>query len=425
MKQTSLEDRHLIKEMISQGLKSKEIAEQLGWSVKTVEKWRNRIRQDKLTSQIGRPRKGAMSQFSEVIARQVKAWRDDYRGWGGRTIRCEFSIEPRWQQGKIPSSATINRYLKQSGLVTGREKREPLPFIAKIECSQVHDLWQIDGQGNEQVHGVGFVSMLNIKDVISSLYVGIYPARLAGPKSHPTTRHYQAAIRSGAIYCGLPKQVQTDHASVFYDNSSKSPFPTLFSLWLIALGIEPVFSRIHRPQDQGKVERSHQTIWKQMCRQTPYHNWENFYEKCQQRRIWLNEFFDSSATDNKPPLIANPKAKHSGRVYHPSLERNLLALDLVYDYLEKGKWWRRISKDGTFSLGKQVYYLPGVKPKAQAEIRFRKSDQSLLICLDNELCFRTKIKGIALDDLIGELHEPIPGTQLEIPFLTSHITTTL
>lgn len=425
MKQTSLEDRHLIKDLITKGLRSKEIAEQLGWSVKTIEKWRIRIRQDKLSSPIGRPRKGAMSQFSELIARQVKSWRGDYRGWGGRTISCEFSIDPRWQREKIPSCATINRYLKQSGLVIGREKREPLPFIAKIEASHAHDRWQIDGQGNEQLEGVGYVSMINIKDVVSSLYVGIYPAQLSHPKSHPTTRHYQAAIRSGAIYCGLPKQVQTDHASVFFDNSAKSPFPTLFSLWLIALGVEPVFSRIHRPQDQAKVEKAHQTVWRQMCRQTPYYNWEHFFEKCQQRRVWLNEHFKSTATGNKPPLIANPNAKNSGRVYHSAMERELTLLDRVYDYLEKGRWWRRISKDGTFSLGKQVYYLPDVKPKAQAEIQFRKSDQSLLICLDNELCFKTKIKGISLDDLIGELHEPIPGTQLEIPFFTSHITTTL
>lgn len=416
MKSTSLEDRSRIKELVAEGLTSQAISERLGWSVKTIEKWRTRIRRDEISSRMGRPRKGAMSQFPEVIFRQVKSWRMDYRGWGGRTIQCEFSVDIRWQSEKIPSSSTINRYLKQSGFIAARDKGEPLPFIPKIEATRAHDLWQIDGQGNEHLQGVGYVSMLNIKDVVSSLYVGIYPAQLANPKSHPTTQHYQAAIRSGAIYCGLPKQVQTDHASVFYDNTSKSPFPTLFSLWLVALGVEPIFSRIHRPQDQGKVEKAHQTVWRQLSRQTPYCNWEHFYEKCQQRKTWLNQHFASNATTNKPPLIANPQAKHSGRTYHPSIEPDLLKLDRVYDYLEKGRWWRRISKDGTFSLGKQVYYLPGVKPKALAEIHFRKMDQSLLICLDNELCFKSKIKGISLIDLMGDQQQPLPGTQLEIPF---------
>lgn len=424
MKKTTQEDRNLIEELVKSGFRSSEIALRVGWSVKTVEKWRLRIRQSKTESLMGRPKRGALSQFSESVCGQVKSWRNEYEGWGSKTIKCEFSVQQRWQKEKLPSSSTIYRYLKQECLVKKNERHQLLPHLPKIGAKEPHDLWQMDGQGNEWVNGVGVVSMLNVKDVVSGIHVGIYPAHMKSERNHPSTSHYQTAFRLGAIYRGLPKQVQTDHASVFYDSTSKSPFPTLFSLWLIALGIEPVFSRTHIPQDQGKVERSHQTAWGQVCRKSPYRNWLHFFEYCQQRCAWLNEHFPSTACGNQPPLSAHPNGKHSGRAYHPSIERELLSLDRVYDYLEKGKWWRIISKDSTLSLGGHVYYLAGAKPKSQALIRFRKSDCSLLISLDNELCFKPALKGLTLDDLIGNTQLPIPGTQLELPFNEAVVVTT-
>lgn len=96
----------------------------------------------------------------------------------------------------------------------------------------------------------------------------------------------------------------------------------------------------------------------------------------------------------------------------------MISLDRTYDYLELGEpWWRKVSKDSTISLGGQVYYLKDARPNAQASIKFRKSDTSLLITLVNELCFTCKIKGLTLDDLIGGDAFPFPGTQLKLPFI--------
>lgn len=414
MKITSQEDRQKIKELVASGLKSKDISQIVGWSVKTVEKWRSRLQKSLDVSLIGRPKLGAMSHFPDALRDRIKDLREEYHALGGKMLYWKLHSESGGI--KLPSPATIDRYLKHKGLVRTNEKHEPLPHISKIVAKEPHDLWQIDGQGNEQVGGVGIVCMLNLKDVISSLHVSIYPKWMKSKQSHPTTQHYQTAVRLGAIHHGLPRQIQSDHASVFYDNHSKSPFPTLFFLWLIALGVDPVFSRIHRPEDQGKVEKSHQTMWAQVDRRTPYQNWEHFFEHCQKRRVWLNEIFPSTACGDKPPLKAFPQARHSGRPYSLALERTLLSLDRVYDYLEKGCWWRRVSKDLTISLGKQVYYLKEARPNTQVQIRFRKSDRTLLISLVNELCFTCPLKGISLDVLIGDVQLPLPGIQLKLPF---------
>ena len=129
----------------------------------------------------------------------------------------------------------------------------------------------------------------------------------------------------------------------------------------------------------------------------------------------MNEKFPSSACDNQPPLTAYPGAAHSGRHYSPEIEQRLCSIDRVYDYLENEQWWRKVSKDSTISIGGRVYYLKDAKPNTQVKIQFRKSDTSLLITIVNELCFKCKIKGLDISDLIGERDFPFPGVQLKLP----------
>lgn len=414
MRITTLEERHKIQELIEQGMTSKEISAQLGWSKGTIDKWRSSHRSSDLSSRMGRPVTGPMSDGclsgTKVL---VKRLRQEYPGWGGRMLRCELLS----RGCELPSASSIHRYLKQEGLIEDNEKHEKQPVFHLVEVKAPHDLWQIDGMGNEVVNGLNVYAMLNIKDVFSSVHTSLFPAQMRTPNSHPATRHYQAAFRLGAMEHGLPLYIQSDHASVFFDNNSKSPFPTLFFLWALALGVRPVFSRVHQPTDQGKVEKSHQITWAQIDRKTPYPTHDTFFDYCQQRRMWLNECFPSSASQDLPPLVANPKARHSGRHYNLQTESQMICIERIYDYLENGKWWRRVSKDHTIALGGQVYYLSGAKPNTQACITFRKTDTSLLITIVNELCFKCKIKGISVETLMGKDVLPLPGVQLKLPFI--------
>lgn len=416
MKRTTTQDLDQIEKYVSGGKTSEEIAQILGCSKKVVDKWRQRLRRGIGPSAMGRPAGGAMSSFCVTVCQQIKDWRTDYAKRGGKTMYTDLLNDSRFAGKAIPSKSSIQRYLSEQGMSQVYGRHTELTTFESPKPEKAHQIWQLDGRGNEQVNGVGTVSMLDIKDVFSNVYAGVYPAMLKGARSHPATRHYQTAVRLAAMNHGLPEQVQTDHASVFFDNGSKSPFPTLFFLWLIALGIEPVFSRIHIPQDQAMVERSHQTVWNQVCRKSGYRNWEYFFLACQQRRQWLNDCLPCSSLDNRPPLIAFPEAIHSGKVYHYANERQLLDIDKVFHWLEGQFWYRRISKDQTISLGGNVYYLHLAKPNALAFIRFRKSDQCLLLHIDNQFCIKTPIRKMDLDDLIGPDHLPLPGVQLQLPF---------
>lgn len=373
-----------------------------------------------LHSSMGRPIVGSMGSFPESLRKAISDLRDKEKGWGADTILSELQLDKRWIDTKLPSRSSLASFLKQEGFTKVYEPHSPVPVPVCQKAKRSHSLWQVDGQGNVNVSGVGAIAMLNIKDVYSSVYVCNLPTRMKSMTSHPNTCDYQTAMRFGFIQHGLPHMLQSDHASVFYENSSKSPFPTRFCLWLIGLGIQPCFSRVHRPTDQGKVERAHQTFSRQvLSRKGGFKNWEDLLYVCQQRRQRLNEHIPSSATDNVPPLKKYPKARHSGRFYHPEQEAQMINMQRIYAFLAKGKWFRKVARNKTVSLGSKVYYIPGAKYQQQLVITFNNHKKLLIFQNDKEqIIYQAPVKDLYPELLMGNLEqfERLPALQLELPF---------
>lgn len=300
------------------------------------------------------------------------------------------------------------------------EKHSDLPVPPYFTLSRPHELWQLDGRGNEDVKGVGLIALLNIKDVFSAVYVSCFPAQMKSMQGHPDTDSYQMALRHGFHKFGLPDQIQCDHASVFHDNRSKSPFPTRLHLWLIGLGIELLYSRVHQPTDQANVERSHQILFNQTVRSAkPYKNWKHFYEKCQKRLHVLNNELPSRSSNELPPLKCHPGAQHSGKWYFAQKEGDLLNMDNVWLYLATCKWYRMVASNKTVSLGGQVYYIPNTKPREQLVISFCSQCKFLMFRnAENVLINISPISGIDKSVLIGKMNDffNVPALQLKIPF---------
>lgn len=372
-----------------------------------------------LHSAMGRPRTGPMGSFPAAMADSALSLRRAHPGWGPATLLRELSLDPRWQGGPLPSRGTVAALIRSHGLQARREPNVPLPLPACQRAKRSHSLWQVDGQGNRQARGAGPVAMINIKDVVSKVYVACFPARMGGMQGHPSTSDYRTALRLGFMGHGLPKRVQSDHASVFYDNRSRSPFPTVFCLWLVSLGIAPCFSRMHRPTDQGAVERAHRTVAAQVLeRAAPFRGWQDLFGYCQQRRRALNEELPSSATGGGPPLVERPGAAHSGRHYHPANEAGMVRLGRVFAFLAKGKWYRKIGGNRTVHLGGHAYYVPGGRPGQQLAATFCPHRKRLLFHDGNgDAVHSAGIKGISVESLMGELAmDNFPNVQLELPF---------
>jgi len=366
---------------------------------------------------MGRPKSGDLSSYDEKISKQILYLRKLNPEWGPITLLVELQGNPQFNSVELPSIRCIARFLKSKNLTKTYEPHSALPVDKRFKPKKSHQLWQVDGQGNSLIEDVGPIAMLNIKDVYSKAYIASWPAEMTSMKGHPNTSDYQTALRLGFIEFGLPKTLQTDHASVFYDNKTKSPFPTILHLWLIGLGVKMVYSRVHQPTDQGVVERSHQTIEKQALKRTEvFQDWQALYDYCQKRRKKLNQEIPSRSTDSKPPLVAHPDAKHSGRYFQVIQEADLIKLKRVYKFLSKQTWFRKVGGNKTISLGGQVYYLPESKAKQQLKISFKKKSKMLIFQDDKEQKIaKLPIEGISKERLMGNL-KILPSYQLMIPF---------
>ena len=330
------------------------IAHQMKWRPETIRKWRQRGREKGragLVSQMGRPKKGAMSSYPEEMRTTLLTLRQTHEGWGPATLVIELGKDSRFAGCKLPSQASVARFLKEQELVKKQEKHAELPKSQLYPANAPHEVWQMDAKGYDKVEGVGMVMLVNVNDRASHARLLSYPCQVGDDKvtRHANRSDYQIALRLAFTDWGLPRALQVDHESVFYDNKTKSPFPTPFHLWLVALGIKLCFSRVHTPTDQAMTERSHQLWYDQVIKGQTFQSWLHLYQALLQRRHFLNYELPCAALGQLPIMLVHPHASHSGRHYRPEYEEHLLDLTRVHSYLSHGRWFRRVGGNGTIS----------------------------------------------------------------------------
>lgn len=416
---TTLEERIEIGERWEAGQTDPEIAAALGFSIWVVRKWRRRYQRHGragLGSRMGRPAMGALGHFPEEVQDAIREMREAHPGWGPDTIRVEWQKDPTLGGLPQPSRSRIAAFLKQENYTRPYERHTEPPQPQKKKVQQVHEEWEMDAQGVINVAPVGQVSIINIIDVRSRLKVESYPC--VGT-SHPSMKYYQLILRRAFSHYGLPQRVSLDHDSAFYDNVSPSPFPTLFHLWLIALGIQVRFIEDPPPTEHSLIERTHQTLYQQAVAGQTFTDRHTLQHRLTERRHFLNHDFPTSALQGRAPLEAYPEAAHSGKPYRLEWEEAVLNLERVWAYLAQGRWFRRCSSQGQFSLGGQRYNAGKDFARQQLEITFNSQTQELACRTANaeqELFF--PIRGLTKADLMGELNPllTLPEYQLSLPF---------
>jgi hypothetical protein len=353
-RETTLQQRIEIIERAQAGESDAEIAQATSYSIWTVRKWRRKERdhgRTGLVSERGRPATGALGTATMEIRDAIRTMRQASPGWGPETIRVELSRDARFKGHHIPSRARIAAFLKQEGLTRSyqhhSELSQPLPTTATL----AHEEWELDAQGVVKVDGMGSVCLINISDLVSRVRVGSQVAHCR----KPSTPDYQLACRLAFLRYGLPQRISLDHDTAFYDSTSASPFPSLFHLWLIALGISVRFITHPPPQEHAVIERSHQVIYQQALQGQTYFDADVCQQSVDRRLDFLNQRYPSRSLGGQAPLQANPCARHSGRHYHPDQELELLVVDRVFAYLAQHRWFRLVSAQGQFFVGAHRY----------------------------------------------------------------------
>ena len=148
---------------------------------------------------------------------------------------------------------------------------------------------------------------------------------------------------------GRPMKLRVDNGSPW---GTQQTLPSALALWLVGLGVTPIYGRPARSTDNAIVERSHGVLaqWVEPSRCVDA-------AMFQQRLDWAShtqrERYRSpdgyTRRDAFPDLYLNP------RTYHPDDERQLWHLQRVADYLADFRFVRKVEKKGQIMLFANTY----------------------------------------------------------------------
>jgi hypothetical protein len=424
MRITSYAERVRIQRLAQTGATDAQIAAAVGWSRRTVRKWRRRAggtQATDLASRLGRPATGALSTCAPVVVEHLHCWRQQHPGWGPATLRAALARTPALADLPLPSRATIARWLAAQGYRRRYQRQRPLPQPPAQCASEPHQCWELDAEGARTIANVGVVALLNLVDRASHLNLLSLPCWLGQTRAehHPATADVQLALRHAFVRWGLPDRVAVDRDSIYYDNLSASPFPTRLHLWLAALGIAVEIGPPHRPTVRAQIERSQQLWYHQVIEGQHFGDWAQLVAALEARIAFLNAHLPCAALDDRPPLVAFPSAALPRRPYRLEDEAQVFDAACIDAVLADGEWFRLASRQGAVTLGQQRYALGRIWARREVRITFDAPERMLTFTsADQTLSRRLSLRGCEPATLMGDAADilsSIANYQLALP----------
>jgi len=403
------------------GVSLQQISAELRCSLGTARKWWRVSRDQRIVRAQGRPKQGAISTYPPEVRSKAIEIKKAHPHWGPEMVNLELKKVLSLSEEELPSIAGLSVLFRLCcpEAVQPRQPRMLPPPDPKVKV--VHQRWQMDAKEGIPV-GLERVNVQEIRDIFSGLMIASQSFVTTTPKwwRRLSRAEHQQVLRQAFSEWGLPREVQTDNDAEFV-NPNDSGFPSLFTLWLVGLGVTHVLSRPHRPTDQPQVERNHRTqgdfVWKDQV----FDCVEQFQEALDHYRHLYNEEYPSRAAhcQGVPPLLAFPSALSTGRPYHPDLEWDMFDLKRIDAFLSQLVWSRKVAKNGMAYIGDQYYYL-GIKKKSlPVSIRFLPDSRSFRFqAPDGSHIKDLPALGLEKDHLIGLIspHLPLPiGFQYSFP----------
>lgn len=336
-----------------------EIAQETGWSYETVRKV-CRTGRPQSVRVLGRPAKGLLSSFDPLVRFACLKIKRNHRCWGPDVVRAELTKRDWTKSVKLPCASQIGAYFSQfkERLVTVRSHTQ-LPHSSPVAPPQpqAHSCWQMDVQEKVELPGYGHVNVLDIVDTFTGIKIGIFlfPSRQGTRFCKVSLEQYRQALRWSFERWGLPDRIRTDRERILVPEGNY-PYPSVFTLWLVGLGIE--HELIRRVIENGSVERSHRTRFDRLDGYGPF-TLSDWQEVARYECWRMNVVLPSRGRHcrRKPPLLVYPQAAQPKRWYRIADELDLFELERVQTYLTQGKWLRHTSSKGQFSFHVQKYNL--------------------------------------------------------------------
>ena len=372
---------------------------------------------------------GVLSHFAPLVRYVLLRLRLAHPRWGPSRLLYHMGKRASLQGMVLPSETQIGRYLHQWPRFHRQRRYQPSQDRRPLAAVRVHQRWQVDFKLGIALAEGRQVNLHTVRDEVGALCIA---ARLtdAGPVGQRArrvkVRELQQTLRIGFTRWGtLPEEVQSDHEAVFV-GLAEEPFPSLFTLWLVGLGIKHLTIRTGHSTDNAEVERTHRTI----------HDYAVIGNQHLSRAA-LQQVLDTALNElatalpsqahgchGLPPIVAHPQLLQQPRPYQPHLEWALFQQQRVALYLAQFSWLRTVGKNGQICIGgHHQYYSVGRTYTGQhVLVTFDPNDRHFVFSLENQPSqeiARRPARNLSTEHIIG-FHDSslsLVPQQLPLPFL--------
>lgn len=275
----------------------------------------------------------------------------------------------------------------------------------------MHQRWIVDFKVDIQLSQGLWVHLHTVRDPVGAYFPGaeLYPA--AGKHSKVSEAQVRQTLRHSFAEHGLPEEIQTDREGCLHAKAGDN-YPSLFTLWLVGLGIIHHHGRPGVPTDEAEVERGHRTLFEYALADQLSQPLEVLQQHLPLARHQLNEEYPSRAhgCHSQPPILAHPEVLQPLRPFDPQQERAFFDLQRVDRYLAGFCFERKVGKTGQVTLGgKPGRYDVGRRFAGQVvHMHFDLADRCFVATCQEQEIRRWKAKHLEAADIL-EMDFPIPA----------------
>ena len=188
---------------------------------------------------------------ADGVEAQVVSLRREHPVWGARKLRRRLQD---LGQGALPATSTITGILHRHGLIRPEQSQAATPG-KRFERAAPNQLWQVDFKGHFPLREGRCHPLCALDD--HSRY-NVLLAACADQTERTVQTHLTVAFRLH----GLPDGVLWDNGAPW--GSCGVETHTGLEVWLMRLGIRTYHGRPYHPQTQGKEERFHRTLQREV-----------------------------------------------------------------------------------------------------------------------------------------------------------------
>lgn len=333
------------------------LCREFGISRQTGYKWFDRYNHGLPLSDMSRQPKSIANKTPEDIERLILDVRNDNPGWGARTIKKVLENSGHLN---IPCEKTVNNILNRYNCISKEESLKRVPF-KRFEKANCNAMWQTDFKGEFLTKDNKYCYPLTILDDCSRFSIKIAPYLST---KNVVISSFKAAFEE----FGMPQSVLSDNGSQFA--GFKKGY-TQFEKWLMNYDILPIHGRIKHPQTQGKIERFHGTMKRELLNHNTFEDINDADRILQQWRYKYNNIRPHEALGMKCP----------SEVYHPSSRRYY---DVVKPFEYGGQYHViKVNSWGYVRFDKWQVYLSETMIGEYIEFRPNPLGDSFIACYRN------------------------------------------